>query len=105
MGCVRRDDRPGLESGARHGKSGIDVRYKYYAYRWNASYAKQMHHKYFVIDKKILFTGSYNLSHSGERNAENVLEIRDAELAERLARWIDEVRGRYEPAPLPQADA
>jgi hypothetical protein len=31
-----------------------------------------------------------------------VLEIRDGELAARLADWIDEVRGRYEPAPLPQ---
>jgi phosphatidylserine/phosphatidylglycerophosphate/cardiolipin synthase-like enzyme len=63
-----------------------------------------MHAKLTVADD-LVFTGSYNLSHSGERNAENVLEIRDAELAERLAGWIDEVRGRYEPAPLPQVDA
>ena len=60
-----------------------------------------MHAKLTVADD-LVFTGSYNLSHSGERNAENVLEIRDAELATRLAGWIDEVRGRYEPAPLPQ---
>ena len=44
-----------------------------------------------------MFLGSYNLSHSGELNAENVLEIRDAELAERLAGWIDE-RARPLPA-------
>jgi hypothetical protein len=35
-------------------------------------------------------------------NAENVLEIRDAELSERLGAFIDEVRGRYAAAPLPR---
>jgi phosphatidylserine/phosphatidylglycerophosphate/cardiolipin synthase-like enzyme len=59
-----------------------------------------MHAKVTVADD-IVFLGSYNLSHSGEQNAENVLEIRDAELAERLAAWIDEVRGLYPPAPVP----
>ena len=62
-----------------------------------------MHAKLTVADD-LVFTGSYNLSHSGERNAENVLEIRDGELAERLADWIDEVRGRYGPAPVPQPE-
>ena len=62
-----------------------------------------MHAKLTVADD-LVFTGSYNLSHSGERNAENVLEIRDGELAERLAGWIDEVRERYGPAPLPQPE-
>jgi phosphatidylserine/phosphatidylglycerophosphate/cardiolipin synthase-like enzyme len=59
-----------------------------------------MHAKVTVADD-LVFTGSYNLSHSGELNAENVLEIRDGELADRLAGWIDEVRGRYGPAPVP----
>jgi phosphatidylserine/phosphatidylglycerophosphate/cardiolipin synthase-like enzyme len=59
-----------------------------------------MHAKITVADDHV-FLGSYNLSHSGELNAENVLEIRDAELAERLAGWIDEVRGLYPPAPEP----
>jgi phosphatidylserine/phosphatidylglycerophosphate/cardiolipin synthase-like enzyme len=45
---------------------GIDVRYKYYAYRWDHSYAPQMHHKYMVIDGKDLYTGSYNLSDNAE---------------------------------------
>ena len=31
-------------------------------------------------------------------NAENVLELHDAELADRLAALIDEIRERYEPA-------
>jgi phosphatidylserine/phosphatidylglycerophosphate/cardiolipin synthase-like enzyme len=53
-----------------------------------------MHAKLAVIDD-VIFTGSYNLSRSGERNAENVLEIEDAALADRLAGYVDEVRARY----------
>jgi phosphatidylserine/phosphatidylglycerophosphate/cardiolipin synthase-like enzyme len=53
-----------------------------------------MHAKVTVCDD-VLFVGSFNLSHSGESNAENVLEIKDAALAERLAAYVDEVRGRY----------
>jgi phosphatidylserine/phosphatidylglycerophosphate/cardiolipin synthase-like enzyme len=53
-----------------------------------------MHAKLTVADD-VVFAGSYNLSRSGERNAENVLEIHDAALAERLAGYVDEVRARY----------
>jgi phosphatidylserine/phosphatidylglycerophosphate/cardiolipin synthase-like enzyme len=53
-----------------------------------------MHAKVRVADD-VVFLGSFNLSRSGEENAENVLEIADAELADRLAAWIDELRARY----------
>jgi phosphatidylserine/phosphatidylglycerophosphate/cardiolipin synthase-like enzyme len=53
-----------------------------------------MHAKVTVVDDRV-FVGSFNLSHSGEMNAENVLEIPDAQLADRLAAFIDDVRGRY----------
>jgi phosphatidylserine/phosphatidylglycerophosphate/cardiolipin synthase-like enzyme len=53
-----------------------------------------MHAKLTVADD-VVFTGSFNLSRSGERNAENVLEIHDAALADRMARYVDEVRARY----------
>ena len=53
-----------------------------------------MHAKVTVADD-VVFTGSFNLSRSGERNAENVVEIHDAALADRLADYIDEVRARY----------
>jgi phosphatidylserine/phosphatidylglycerophosphate/cardiolipin synthase-like enzyme len=53
-----------------------------------------MHAKVTVADD-VVFLGSFNLSRSGELNAENVLEVEDADLAERLARFIDEIRGRY----------
>ena len=53
-----------------------------------------MHAKVTVADD-VVFVGSYNLSHSGEENAENVLEIRDAALADRMAAFVDEIRSRY----------
>jgi phosphatidylserine/phosphatidylglycerophosphate/cardiolipin synthase-like enzyme len=53
-----------------------------------------MHAKVTVADDTV-FAGSFNLSHSGEMNAENVLELQNADLANRLAAFIDEVRGRY----------
>jgi len=40
---------------------------------------------------------SINLSRSGERNAENVLELEDAAIAEQLAGYVDQVRARYPP--------
>ena len=53
-----------------------------------------MHAKVTIADD-VVFVGSFNLSHSGERNAEDVLEIHDPALAERLAAYVDEVRARY----------
>jgi phosphatidylserine/phosphatidylglycerophosphate/cardiolipin synthase-like enzyme len=53
-----------------------------------------MHAKVTVCDDRV-FVGSFNLSHSGEANAENVLELADPELAERLATFVDRVRARY----------
>jgi phosphatidylserine/phosphatidylglycerophosphate/cardiolipin synthase-like enzyme len=52
-------------------------------------------HAKVTVDDDVVFAGSFNLSRSGERNAENVLEIEDAGLADRLAGYIDEVRARY----------
>jgi phosphatidylserine/phosphatidylglycerophosphate/cardiolipin synthase-like enzyme len=53
-----------------------------------------MHVKVTVADDTV-FAGSFNLSHSGEENAENVLEIADPALADRLAAFVDEIRARY----------
>jgi phosphatidylserine/phosphatidylglycerophosphate/cardiolipin synthase-like enzyme len=61
-----------------------------------------MHAKVCVCDDTV-FLGSFNLSRSGERNAENVLEIQDAALAERLSRFVDSVRALYPPVTLPPA--
>jgi phosphatidylserine/phosphatidylglycerophosphate/cardiolipin synthase-like enzyme len=59
-----------------------------------------MHAKVTVADDWV-FAGSFNLSRSGERNAENVLEVHDAELADQLAAYIDAVRERYERMSAP----
>jgi phosphatidylserine/phosphatidylglycerophosphate/cardiolipin synthase-like enzyme len=61
-----------------------------------------MHAKMTVADD-VVFLGSFNLSHSGEQNAENVLEIHDPALAERLAGFVDSVRARYPVASLSTA--
>ena len=53
-----------------------------------------MHAKIVVADDTV-FVGSFNLSHSGEKNAENVLELADAGLAALLSAYVDEVRVRY----------
>lgn len=53
-----------------------------------------MHAKTVVVDGTV-FVGSYNLSHSGEENAENVLEFDDPELADTFARFIEQVSSRY----------
>jgi phosphatidylserine/phosphatidylglycerophosphate/cardiolipin synthase-like enzyme len=58
-----------------------------------------MHAKVTVCDD-VVFAGSFNLSRSGEQNAENVLEIRDAELAEQLAAYVNGVHARYPPMTL-----
>jgi phosphatidylserine/phosphatidylglycerophosphate/cardiolipin synthase-like enzyme len=55
-----------------------------------------MHAKVVVADDTV-FVGSFNLSHSGEQNAENVVELEDPELAKQLGAFVDEVRGRYPP--------
>src|SRR3954467_4697365 len=53
-----------------------------------------MHAKICVCDDTV-FIGSFNLSHSGEENAENVVEITDADLAEQMASFVDAIRAKY----------
>jgi phosphatidylserine/phosphatidylglycerophosphate/cardiolipin synthase-like enzyme len=59
-----------------------------------------MHAKVVVADD-VSFVGSFNFSRSGERNAENVVELRDAGLADRLAAYVDAVCERYPRASGP----
>ncbi len=58
-----------------------------------------MHAKVTVADDTV-FCGSFNLSRSGERNAENMIEIADAKLADQLAAFVDSVRARYPAAEV-----
>ena len=51
-----------------------------------------MHHKVFIIDGKIVVTGSFNPSESGdERNDENILIIHDKDIAEKYLKEFEKV--------------
>ena len=72
----------GFLFGYQIAEAGIDVRYKYYAYRWDHGYAPQMHHKFMVVDGATLFSGSYNLSDNAEHATfENMMVFKGAENA------------------------
>ncbi len=62
---------------------------------WGAGTVHDYMHAKVTVTDDIVFVGSFNLSHSGEQNAENVLEIEDPALAEQLAGFIDQIRARY----------
>jgi len=59
-----------------------------------------MHAKIVVCDD-VTYTGSYNLSHSGEMNAENVLEIVNAPFADACAQFCEAVHTRYAAGNVP----
>jgi phosphatidylserine/phosphatidylglycerophosphate/cardiolipin synthase-like enzyme len=53
-----------------------------------------MHNKVLVVDDTVI-TGSYNFSHSAEMNAENILFIDSAPLAEQYSAYIDHLKAKY----------
>jgi phosphatidylserine/phosphatidylglycerophosphate/cardiolipin synthase-like enzyme len=58
-----------------------------------------MHNKVLVIDDTVI-TGSYNFSRSAQFNAENILFIDSAPLAETYSAYIDHLIQKYRPADL-----
>ena len=68
---------------------------------WSPDTVHDFMHAKIVVADDVAFLGSFNLSHSGELNAENVLELRDAGLADRLAAFVDEIRALYPLVTLP----
>lgn len=57
-----------------------------------------MHLKMIVVDDSVL-TGSFNFSHSGEDNAENLLQLDSAPFAQVCADFIDHLIQRYGDTP------
>ncbi len=55
-----------------------------------------MHNKVLVIDDSVV-TGSYNFSRSAQFNAENILFIESAPLAEAYSTYIDHLKQKYGP--------
>ena len=59
---------------------GGTIQYKCNTYRWHYKFAKQMHHKYLIIDGQDLYTGSLNFSLNAETNTfENMLLFKGEE--------------------------
>ena len=69
--------------------------------RWAPDTVQDFMHAKIAVADDVAFLGSFNLSHSGELNAENVLEIKDAAAADTLAAFVDEIRALYPPVTLP----
>ena len=70
--------------------------------RWTPESLHDFMHAKVVVADDVTFIGSFNFSRSGERNAENVLEIHDEATADRLAAFIDEVRALYPRTTTPR---
>lgn len=53
-----------------------------------------MHAKILIADDYV-YMGSFNLSHSGEMNAENVLQVQSQAIADRCAAYVEQLAARY----------
>ena len=53
-----------------------------------------MHAKILVADDYV-YMGSFNLSHSGEMNAENVLQVQSKTIADQCAAYVEQMTARY----------
>jgi phosphatidylserine/phosphatidylglycerophosphate/cardiolipin synthase-like enzyme len=62
-----------------------------------------MHLKMIVVDDDVL-TGSFNFSHSGEDNAENLLQLHSPGLADVCVGFIDRLIERYGTTPAAGPD-
>jgi phosphatidylserine/phosphatidylglycerophosphate/cardiolipin synthase-like enzyme len=58
-----------------------------------------MHAKILVADDYV-YAGSFNLSHSGESNAENVIQFESSDIADLCSAYIDRVAAKYGAASL-----
>ena len=53
-----------------------------------------------LVADDYVYAGSFNLSHSGEQNAENVVQIESHAVAELCTAYIDHVAARYGGRPV-----
>ncbi len=61
--------------------------------KWDGN-SKNMHHKVFIVDKKIVVTGSFNPTKAGDtKNDENIMIIYDEEIAGRFLLEFERVYG------------
>lgn len=80
----------GIEVKGLFDKSQISKYSEYHKLSHLSEIIPYLHHKVFIIDKKIVITGSYNPSKNGnENNDENILIIEDEEVAKK---YLDEFK-------------
>jgi phosphatidylserine/phosphatidylglycerophosphate/cardiolipin synthase-like enzyme len=68
---------------------------------WRPDAVQDFMHAKVVVADDVAFVGSFNFSRSGERNAENVVEISDRGVADELAAYVEALRERYPRATPP----
>ena len=68
---------------------------------WSRDGVQDFMHAKVVVCDDVSFVGSFNFSRSGERNAENVVEIRDPTVADELAAYVEALNERYPRATPP----
>ncbi len=69
---------------------------------WQPGAVQDFMHAKVVVADDVSFVGSFNFSRSGEENAENVLEIHDGAIADRLGDYVDALCARYPRATPPE---
>jgi len=71
---------------------------------WRPDGVQDFMHAKVVVTDDVAFVGSFNFSRSGERNAENVVEIHDSGVADELATYVEALEERYPRATPPAGD-
>jgi phosphatidylserine/phosphatidylglycerophosphate/cardiolipin synthase-like enzyme len=70
---------------------------------WRPDGVQDFMHAKVVVADDVSFVGSFNFSRSGERNAENVVELHDRGVADELAAYVEGLWERYPRATPPIA--
>jgi phosphatidylserine/phosphatidylglycerophosphate/cardiolipin synthase-like enzyme len=68
---------------------------------WRPDGVQDFMHAKVVVCDDVAFVGSFNFSRSGERNAENVVELHDRTAADELAAYVEALHERYPRATPP----
>lgn len=68
---------------------------------WGSGTVRDFMHAKVTVADDTVFLGSFNLSRSGEANAENMIEIEDPGTADAMAAFIDETRSFYPRSTVP----
>ncbi len=80
-------------------QEGVHVYFKYYMISWDFINAPQMHHKYVIVDDKLVLTGSYNWSKNAEfKTFENKIVLDHKPSVLKFIRNFDELKSYGEGA-------